>query len=1334
MDQLELTWRSPVDGLIEQLDGVDLASTRATKFGPLAAWLAEEWGIDPGKVVCKYVQHSKNRWNRLREALRRSPAAVMLLFEGEGYGDLESRLVESAAACPDLSFVLVLTRPSGGGWRPSALFASVDATLPDSLADDAALPVQRFQAAVGVAPSMPADALDPVAALELREALLALGIATGDPESPLRPRVAEALRVLTGLSRDRVAFKTIPTTKNLGNRLGEALARAPAVLVVVCPESLEERVLEEAERWVDNAATTLVLVLCGEETVLQVEGPSGELDERLREALEAPAPQPVGGPSAPAHRIDLPSAPLPRQDWRRWSYADWNDRLIDYCLGDGVSGSGPLERLAATPEELVLVAGAIGDEMAEVAAAFVRTCVANVPLGTSFCGFCGDYKGRNRRSDNPWTTASDEAPHFFAMLWFTCLVAYGYPDAAGSFSDRLWRLVGNADHIKCLPELWADLGRWSERQTATARDIRPIVLPQDVGTRTTIGHSHFLAFPHQPDRRLIARVLTEAGLVGFEPPITPVIAALQDERGRFSRLFREDLDNFVSRFVEGSRDPRDSAFWRAVRQEALDPSFNSASRRGRRGRTTILAVFDNEGGLLPLLGCSGDWTPPPGYLVKPLDNPIGGFTHYAEADDGGLDAVVDAVFGSFSLLGPGPRSIINQGILVFQEDQSDEFFLATGHDISGADVALVRNDLVPAFRGLFGGDPEPSRLLGWTELTRCQVRPLDQLPAPLLGVVHLQRTMNPPTLRLVGGIKVPGGYLAFEGFLPRVRAPEVEQVRVLLRGERFLPCSHDAEGDWVLPDEVMAELPTQFRVVASWPLGDGRTRTSDLAVNLRRAAIDDNYRQLVGGPYFLEGCRPGQQTIEAGQPIPLSICGADVTGSYDLLSCEPSARFLGPGLGEMALRRRPGFDWLAVGHKGRPELLAFVGDPEAPTAPADRRSPAPGDRRHWKAAFLKARRVMVLGRDGEYRDIAAIPTLQAAQRRMARHAPSKMAVPCGETHLDTVRMHPPNRTAPADLTLTMIDALAGLSARRGGLRYRTVQELFAELTGIRDFRLHQELIRALCEAGALDLVQDQLYSSTRLLARRPRFVAVHRGPTIEATLIGLVTRSRHAEVRRAAQARGLQTDEVQAGSPWQPSLLRVRGASDAVDLIRAELDLEATEWLSWNDPDHVPDHLRAEVELQELWDDVPSEGYSVAKYWLWDTAEFRRLSRPPEGRVRVEQRANRASCSIYVVTVDEAPVLWTYIRNWALLFAYSRADRAPCRLDQRGWVSTAGRSPVHLPLPLGRLCAVLGEGAPGPMIDSRTKLVEGYCYPFGRRVTELVGSVIPTGWLNEEEG
>lgn len=1323
-------WRIFWDELVERLEAIDLGSRSANKFDGLSEWLADKWKMRTDEVVCKYVQHNKNRWNRLREASRRAPAAILLLFEGEDYGDVVAKVTETAVVCPALQFVVVLTRALERDWTVGVVLYRESTTLPDLFLSQGgaaltqiAFTVEMVQPSAKPLPSAPKGAN-----ARLLTALQALGATGDDPASPHRALAGDVLTEITGQPADGFAFKFIPSSKNLGNRLGEALARTPAVLVVICPELLGDRVLEEVERWPPAGRPPIILVLCGEETRIEVQGPDDELVGRLKRVLRCPDDR----LESSLRPTDAPVVDRSREmeAWRTWSYDQWNQRLVDYCLVDHGGKSGPVERLAATPEELAVMVGTTRDQADEVARIFVDLCLANIPSGRSFYGYCGSELGRRRASEVPWTPDTEEPPYFFAMLWFTCLIAYGYPDGEGGFYERIWRLIGNTDYLGNLPGLWREVATWTRHRQAVGDGIRRLSLPPTDDFRTRIGESHFLAFPHKQDRRQLARVLVEGDLVGFEPPILPVVSRLQSERQRFSRLFCEDLENFIARFVHGGRDPRKSAFWRAVRQEALQPSYVAGSRHSGRLATSILGVFDDDG-FLPFLGCSQGWVPPPGYRVQSLDNSIGNFEYYAVADEGGVEAVFQMIFESLGLLGPGPRALINQGVLVFQEDQSEEFFLVSGHDISGADLALVRNDLLRPFLDTFGGSAEPSRVSGWSEVSRCTVRQLDEPLPGLELVVQLQRTISPPTLRLIGGIRVPGGYLGIEGFLPRIKAPDATLVQVWVGG-RTHDCNRTTENEWSLPSGLLSSLPLRCAIVGSWSYTDGGVRASERELHLRRATVDDDFRPLVTGHYFLESCRPGQKSISGGEPIPLGVTTENSYGSIDLIDYDPSVRFMGPGHGELSNEPASGFDWLAVGHKNHPELLVFVGDPKNPSPPAHRRSPAAGDRRHWSAAFAKAGDMWVRGRDGTYHELDTFPDLSALRRQMARHRPSPKASTCEVTGLKTMKLEPPHRSRPLDNTLSVADALAALAARRGGLRYRTVQQLFRELTGVHDYALHHELIRAWAESGAFDVARNQSFSSTRIIARRPRFVAVRWGPLVEASLIGLVTRARVAQVHRLAREMGVVQHELQPGCPWQPITLRLRGAEDVVREIGHRAGLAELQWVAWSRDVEVPAHLQVDVLHQELWTDSPPSGFYVTKVWDWGAAEFRRGgAADPEG-VQLEQRNQREICSIYVVLEDGSPRLWTHVRNWALLYAHVLAGRPPFVLNRSGWLTTIGHSPAHLPLPLGRLCAVLGEGLAGPMLDLRTRHVVGYCYPFGCRLTSLMSKVIPASWLKKE--
>ena len=200
---------------------------------------------------------------------------------------------------------------------------------------------------------------------------------------------------------------------------------------------------------------------------------------------------------------------------------------------------------------------------------------------------------------------------------------------------------------------------------------------------------------------------------------------------------------------------------------------------------------------------------------------------------------------------------------------------------------------------------------------------------------------------------------------------------------------------------------------------------------------------------------------------------------------------------------------------------------------------------------------------------------------------------------------------------------------------------------------------------------------------------------------------------------------------WQPSILRVRASWDEVQNVSLTAEIEAPEWLLWGVDGSLHETLRVDLGFQGLRSDPPPQGYTASRTWDWDRRIFVR-GVEAVSRVRVEQRVHPQTCSIYVVLVEDRVVAWTYIRNWALLCAFEAAELAPFEIARNGWVTTRGRSPVHLPLPIGRVCAVVGEGLPGPLLVPHSTSVGGYCYPFGKRVTDLVSLALPAAWAKME--
>jgi hypothetical protein len=173
--------------------------------------------------------------------------------------------------------------------------------------------------------------------------------------------------------------------------------------------------------------------------------------------------------------------PVPAE-WTRWIYFEWNRKLADYffTVRAPEDRDVPLERIAATPEELARVAGVDSTCAPAIVEAFIASVRRELKPGQGFCDYCGGYH---------WD--EDEFPPFFAMLWFTCLVAYGYPEGDGSFNDRLARALGKSENFHapgadspCLPGLWDSVARWSHARHSAGIPIRSPV-PRRLSKRGT---------------------------------------------------------------------------------------------------------------------------------------------------------------------------------------------------------------------------------------------------------------------------------------------------------------------------------------------------------------------------------------------------------------------------------------------------------------------------------------------------------------------------------------------------------------------------------------------------------------------------------------------------------------------------------------------------------------------------------------------------------------------------------------------------------------------------------------------------------------------------------
>ena len=1017
-------------------------------------------------------------------------------------------------------------------------------------------------------------------------------------------------------------------------------------------------------------------------------------------------------------------------DWRNAGYREWNALLFEHFLG------GPRERtvdrIGASAEELRAAANDPTTDAQEILEAFLDAVRAELPKGRGFCTYCL----RSAKASAP-----EEPPRFFAMLWFTCLLASGYPESGGSFQKRFGRVIGTEDQCRygkdqggCLDELWERLVAWLD-----AREGPKLVLPPPDHHKNVIGRSYYLAFPTRRDRSVLEDVLGGAQLVGFEPPILPMIEALERARGRFSSDFRATLDNFLDQFLRAGRDPKESAFWRAIRSQSASGLLDSASDGVQTAPLTFVASWDDDETLLVRLGSRSATSPTPGTQVRPLFQPVDGAEHYLTDESGSAGRIVERVLCGEFELPRGLASLVRQGVLVLVEESAGDFRLAVGEDVDGAELALVRSDLVGDFLEIFGGEAEESRFRGWSEVQGCRVRQLAHLPDGLVATTQLLQTTRAPIPRIVGGVRFGGGnYLWNPFFHPRIRSASASSVACRIGGTS-IPCERSTEpGEWRMPALAESvELPVTVDVRATFDTefgGRAFQRVRETSLRLVARGQGCSYKPVGSGRYWREGCRPEQSTQEGNSYVDSDLTTGLESESADLLDLEPSARYLGRGLGEMGSEPDADFPWLVVGPKRTPTELVYLGDLDSAVAPDGGEALDRGDRRVWSQAFRSARRIVArsgsvyvtLAEDDRLRDILSLYRRRAARRLAVqghRVCASSIRLPL-EEGLGHGSLEPTAATHQA------VEALAALGQARAGIPLKEALEVMSVLTGRQDYLLWQHLLRGWSEAGVLDLLRRQDRSETLVVPRSPRFVMVRRGLSVEARLIGLAPDDLIAAVR--GEWRG-PVDWLAATTIFQPRVLRVRGSDpDEVARLSSHIGLLAPEWLHWPDASRVPTNLAVHGDYEGMSHEAPPDAYRKEANWDWSNMTFRRHPREvaPE-LVAVERRRHPQRCSIYVVLVDGDPMIWSYLRSWALLHAAELREQHPFRWCAGGTFRSSGRSPLHLPLPLGRLCAVAGLSLPGPEVNQEGAL-SGYCYPFGPRMGRAVGGAIPRQWVKHE--
>lgn len=1276
-----------LQALASALDSVDLGSRSAHKFDAAKDILARQLCMSTSRLTMKTLADRKNYGNRISEATRVAPEAVVLV----GTAPIDIEAVSCDYGTRALSHPpTLLAERRGGHWWARAVLHGDDRFVDPFPADLKRVPVTKVEA---VATGWAAHDID-----EAVELLLGL---QDQPRS-----VTEAIEgELPPRLRDLCQTKRISSGRQAHNRVAEALGNGPPLLVLVAHMQLEEPIERAVAQGMDLGNDDARVLLA-----LHDETRFGLKESQHTRTREPAVPKPAPRPTATIRR-------LAALDWRRASYLAWNERLLDYFFAAGELDE-PVTRIAANPEELKQVVGDQDADPDELAQAFEQAFCREVPRGRTL----------DTQMSHPRHIPSEEAPHFFGMLWMTCLICWGYPKQnEGSFDVRLREVLGRGTRYHHLEEAWIDLAKWLDQ----APGYRSLALPEPDGHRTRIGRSYFLAFPHGRDRVKLSEVLAEANLGGRQLPVPPALQALVENRRRFTPDFQKDLEEFRKRWTTGA-DPSTSAFWRAVQQEAVSPSHSASDAP----QTAVLFAREEEELLQPYLAWPGGVDAPPGMEVEPdadLDDIDSGLLIDASGDP--AETVARAV-ALGTLIDAPTRAALAQGVLLLVEVDDWEYRLVSG-DASEAMAALVREDRVESFLRAFGGEVNASALEGWRAVMQPSVSASFQPPPGLEDVDQLCITIVPPRPRLIAGIRVAGGHLWTAGHPPSIRAIGAVTVTAEIQGGS-MQCIRSDEA-WLLPPGLVDEsqLPSELLIRGVWEVvgPDERVlvREGDVRTRLYQSVAGWTYKLAPSGHYWIEEANPLMRSVVGGTPIDSRLGTRDPTEAADLIEFDASKRYLGPGCGELSSsEEHPSFDWMAIGPGRNPSWVIFVGDPEQPYPHDNGYSNVSGDRTRWRVSFNSPNRARVKTEDG-YEPLELHPLVDAEFRsRSASIKDARAPTTRRPVAVDrTLRAREARRATKGSKVTSRrlwqtIDVVAAISQRRRGLAGKEFQRILLDLVGADDFLLVNQVRRAWEEVGAIDVLRRQDRCQIVVMARRPRFLMVRDGPRILALLHGLVPRVLHDRLQAAARSADLEFDlRPRVNGAWTPPMPSVSVDSPAILRTLSErLDISGPLWVSW--PSEGPPRHLGLGTVDSLRHDTPPEYQAEAR---WDWARGRFCHGTVDGDPTVERRRHPLRPAVFVVRSGETTHGWSRSRDLALLAASRFRGTSPFRVDEFGTAVSAGDSPIHLPLPLARTCAILGDTCPGPTTESAGG---EYRYPFGTALWASLRPLLPDHWTHPE--
>jgi hypothetical protein len=473
--------------------------------------------------------------------------------------------------------------------------------------------------------------------------------------------------------------------------------------------------------------------------------------------------------------------------WSTWNAEQWNQQLLLFCFVLDADAP-PWQGIRASEDDLQALTGDSDTSPAELAHALLHALerqAAQHPEALTPAALMA-------RQVQLYLPTPAKPPPFFAFLWFTCLVAHGFPDPQmeGRFHSRFERLFSarQAHQLGALPDGWEKLIRWlGLDEIFGGAPHRLLQLRPIPGNARRIGHSWTLSFPRLADRRLLLEQLAQDQAQGhpLDPWLPAFISRLQQVPG-FSHDFRDELRQHA---IDLRADPDLDSWFTGFLLAEIEQLFRSQESPEEPSTCTqfgplLLKSYGHAIGVLLL----ADALPSPGtHSLRRVEGRPWGVEHvdllvpidpddpyYAAYDAGSL--AIDPHDSPLGSLQP----LLNRGLLLFRRDPLlDQLRLVLGAPSGPISHALLRDAHAEAFLEHFGGDSLPCEEEGW-QCIRGFSASTDQLRR-FPSITCRNRTERPQLIP-VGGMRLERSFLATGLGLPavRIRGPHTPRAVLLL--------------------------------------------------------------------------------------------------------------------------------------------------------------------------------------------------------------------------------------------------------------------------------------------------------------------------------------------------------------------------------------------------------------------------------------------------------------------------------------------------------------------------------------------------------------------------